>query len=124
MLTGQATVETAVEAMKKGAYDYLTKPFPLAELEMLIEKAYEHRKLSKENMQLKAVLGLSEPSSEIIGRSPAMHEVFRLIQRAGPTDKAILIQGESGTGKELVARARNATASVPISHWSSSTAPL
>jgi DNA-binding NtrC family response regulator len=105
MLTGQATVETAVEAMKKGAYDYLTKPFPLAELEVLIEKAYERRKLSKENMQLKAVLGRSEPTGEIVGRSPAMREVFRLIERAGPTDKAILIQGESGTGKELVARA-------------------
>jgi DNA-binding NtrC family response regulator len=91
--------------MKKGAYDYLTKPFPLAELEVLIEKAYERRKLSKENMQLKAVLGRSESTGEIVGRSPAMGEVFRLIGRAGPTDKAILIQGESGTGKELVARA-------------------
>jgi DNA-binding NtrC family response regulator len=104
LLTGQATVESAVEAMKKGAYDYLTKPFPLAELELLIEKAYERRNLSKENMQLKAVLGRNEPHSEIIGGSPAMREVFRLIERAGPTDKAILIQGESGTGKELVAR--------------------
>jgi DNA-binding NtrC family response regulator len=105
LLTGQATVESAVQAMKAGAYDYLTKPFPLAELEVLIEKAYERRKLSKENMQLKAALGRSEPTGEIIGRSPAMREVFRLIERAGPTDKAILIQGESGTGKELVARA-------------------
>jgi DNA-binding NtrC family response regulator len=105
MLTGQATVESAVDAMKKGAYDYLTKPFPLADLEILIEKAYERRKLSKENMQLKAVLDRSEPSSEIIGHSSAMREVFRLIERAGPTDKAILIEGESGTGKELVARA-------------------
>jgi DNA-binding NtrC family response regulator len=77
----------------------------LAELELLIEKANERRNLSKENMQLKAVLGRSEPDSEITGHSPAMREVFRLIERAGPTDKAILIQGESGTGKELVARA-------------------
>jgi DNA-binding NtrC family response regulator len=105
LLTGQATIESAVQAMKTGAYDYLTKPVPLAELEMLIEKAYDRRKLSQENMQLKAVLGRSEPTGEIIGRSPAMREVFRLIERAGPTDKAILIQGESGTGKELVARA-------------------
>jgi DNA-binding NtrC family response regulator len=105
MLTGQGTIEAAVQAMKLGAYDYLTKPVPLAELELLIEKAYDRRTLSKENMQLKAVLGRSEATSEIIGRSPQMREVFRLIERAGPTDKAILIQGESGTGKELVARA-------------------
>jgi DNA-binding NtrC family response regulator len=105
LLTGQGTIESAVQAMKKGAYDYLTKPLPLAELELLIEKAYERRKLSKENMQLKAVLGRGEPTTEIIGCSAAMREVFRLIERAGPTDKAILIQGESGTGKELVAKA-------------------
>ncbi len=72
---------------------------------MLIQKAYERRQLRKENRQLKAVLGRSQPNSEMIGQSPAMQEVFRLIERAGPTDKAILIQGESGTGKELVARA-------------------
>jgi DNA-binding NtrC family response regulator len=105
MLTGQGTIETAVQAMKLGAYDYLTKPFPLSELEVLIEKAYERRQLRKENVQLKAVLERAEASPEIIGRSAAMQEVFRLIERAGPTDKAILIQGESGTGKELVARA-------------------
>ena len=105
MLTGQGTVESAVEAMKLGAYDYLSKPFPLAEIELLIQKAYERRQLTKENRQLKAVLGRSQPNDEMIGQSPAMQELFRVIQRAGPTDKAILIQGESGTGKELVARA-------------------
>lgn len=105
MLTGQGTVETAVEAMKLGAYDYLAKPFPLAELEVLVQKARERGYLTKENAQLKAVIQRSQPSSEIVGKSPVMQEVFRVIQRAGPTDKSILIEGESGTGKELVARA-------------------
>jgi DNA-binding NtrC family response regulator len=105
MLTGEGTIETAVQSMKLGAFDYLTKPFPLADLEGLIQKAYERRLLSKQNRQLKAALKRSEPSSQMMGESAAMQEVFRLIHRAGPTDKAILIQGESGTGKELVARA-------------------
>ena len=105
MLTGQATVETAVAAMKSGAYDYVVKPFPLQELETLIEKANERRKLAKENRQLKAVIARERAPASMIGTSPAMQEVFRLIERAGPSDKAILIQGESGTGKELVARA-------------------
>ncbi|HEX7376728.1 MAG TPA: sigma-54 dependent transcriptional regulator [Pirellulales bacterium] len=105
MLTGQGTIETAVEAMKRGACDFLTKPFPLAELEVVVQKAFDQRKLRKENTQLKAVLERAQPASEIVGRSAAIMEVMRLIERAGPTDKAILIQGESGTGKELVARA-------------------
>ncbi len=105
MLTGQGTIETAVQAMKLGAADFLSKPFPLAELEALIEHAYETGRLRKENRQLKTVLRRSQTEPEIIGESAAMQEVFRLIDKAGPTDKAILIQGESGTGKELVAKA-------------------
>ncbi len=105
LLTGQATVESAVRAMKLGAFDYLTKPCPLAELEVIVEKAVARRKLTRENAQLKEVLARSQRAPEMIGNSPAMQEVYRLIDRAGPTDKAILIQGESGTGKELVARA-------------------
>jgi DNA-binding NtrC family response regulator len=105
LLTGQGTIETAVQAMKLGAYDFLTKPFPLAELEILIEKAYERHQLRKENVQLKEVLNRVQSEPEIIGKSAPMQEVFRLIERAGRTDKAILIQGESGTGKELVAKA-------------------
>src|SRR6478609_11014786 len=91
LLTGQGSIETAVEAMKLGAYDYLQKPFSLKELEVIANKASERRNLRKEVTQLKAALQRTQPSSEMIGQSPAMLEVFRLIQRAGPSDKAILI---------------------------------
>jgi DNA-binding NtrC family response regulator len=111
LLTGQASIETAVEAMKLGAYDYLQKPFPLKDLESVAEKAADRRKLRKENTQLKEILQRNRPAHDMVGRSPAMQEVFRLIERAGPSEKAILIQGESGTGKELVARALHAHSS-------------
>jgi DNA-binding NtrC family response regulator len=94
--------------MKLGAYDYLQKPFPLKDLESVASKAFDRRRLRKENTQLKALIERSRPAHDMVGRSPAMQEVFRLIERAGPSDKAILIQGESGTGKELVARALHA----------------
>ncbi len=109
MLTGQGSIETAVEAMKSGAYDFLTKPFPLKDLESLVGRAYERRVLRKENQQLRTILQRSQLSHEMVGQSPAMLELYRLIDRAGPSDKAILIQGESGTGKELVARALHST---------------
>lgn len=105
VLTGQGTIETAVRAMKLGAFDYLQKPFPLQELEDIVRRAFEKRQLQNENCHLKALLERAQPQAEIVGRSPALLEVFRLIERAGPSDKAVLIQGESGTGKELVARA-------------------
>ena len=105
ILTGRATVENAVEAMKMGACDYLTKPFPLSDLEHRCRMAYERWALQKENQQLKAVIKRSRSEVTMVGKSPGMREVQRLIERVGPTDKAVLIQGESGTGKELVARA-------------------
>jgi DNA-binding NtrC family response regulator len=105
ILTGQATVENAVQAMKFGACDYLTKPFPLAELEQRCRMAADKGRMQKENLQLRSLLERQRPQSQIVGESPGMREVFRLIERVGPTGKAVLIQGESGTGKELVARA-------------------
>ncbi|MCL4109577.1 UNVERIFIED_CONTAM: hypothetical protein GTU68_049170 [Idotea baltica] len=104
ILTGQGTIESAVQAMKMGACDYLTKPFPLGDLEQRCRLAWERSRLGKENRQLKEIIKRKSPKTKIIGQSPAMKEVFRLIERVAPTDKAVLIQGESGTGKELVAR--------------------
>ncbi len=105
ILTGQGTIESAVNAMKLGACDYLTKPFPLDELEQRCLLAFERGQLNKENRQLKAIIERSQPPLKIIGDSVRMRDVFRLIERVAPTDKPVLIQGESGTGKELVARA-------------------
>lgn len=104
MLTGQASVDTAVQAMKLGASDYLSKPFPLPELEKRCQLAWESSQLKKENRQLKAVIERSRPKVRMVGDSPQKKQVHRLTERAGPTDKAILIQGDSGTDKELVAR--------------------
>lgn len=105
LLTGQATIETAIRAMKLGAYDFLIKPCSLAELEMQTERACEKTRLARENQALRTMLRRTEPSGEIVGASPALLEVLRMIQRVAPTESPVLIQGESGTGKELVARA-------------------
>ena len=105
MLTGGGTIENAVESIKHGAYDFLTKPAKLDDLARLVNRACEAQHLEKENKQLKEVIRRNEPSSKMIGESPAMQEVFRLIDRTANSNKPVLIQGESGTGKELVARA-------------------
>lgn len=112
VLTGEATVEAAVEAMKLGAREFLRKPISLKELDRLVRKAHDTGQLRKENLQLKAMLRQQNAPVKIVGESLQMQEMFRLIARVGPTNKPILIQGESGTGKELVARALHDASSV------------
>jgi len=105
VMTGFQEVGTAVEAMKLGAYDYLTKPAKIEELDILIRKAAEKGQLLRDNVALRAHAPGAAPFGDILTRSPRMQEVLRMIERVAPTDSAVLILGESGTGKELVARA-------------------
>ncbi|MGD9612041.1 MAG: sigma-54-dependent transcriptional regulator [Kiritimatiellia bacterium] len=105
LLTAYGSVETAVEAMKRGAYDFLAKPVNLDRLDLLLRRALAERRLGAENQRLKAQLDSKYGFENIIGASPAMQEMFETIRQAAPTRATVLIQGESGTGKELVARA-------------------
>src|SRR3954469_23487354 len=105
MMTAYGSVETAVEAMKAGATDFLLKPFSLDHLTQVVNKALEMRALRDENRQLKQELGRRYEFDNIIGRSPAMQEIFNTIERVGPTRATVLLTGESGVGKDLIARA-------------------
>jgi len=105
MMTAYATVDTAVQAMKEGAFDYLVKPFAPDEIEMQIKKIVAHRELVLENILLRQKLEERSEYDEIIGKSDAMQKVFDLITQVAPTDSTVLITGESGTGKELIAQA-------------------
>jgi DNA-binding NtrC family response regulator len=103
VLTGKATVETAVEAMKNGAYDYLTKPYKLDELAIIIDRAYEFSRLSVKSKLLEQELVRKESPFEFIGKSKQLQDILAVIQKVAPTDSPVFIQGESGTGKELIA---------------------
>jgi len=105
MLTGQGTIETAVEAMKLGAYDYLTKPYSINELDVRVRQAAEKRNLRVDNQRLRAQIERKSATPEIISQSEAMAEAIRLVQRVAPSEASVLITGESGTGKELIAQA-------------------
>lgn len=105
IITAYASVESAITAMKMGAYDYIQKPFKHDELLLIIKRALEHKKLQEENLRLKDVLKRKFSFGNIIGKSTIMKNVFETIKAAAPTRSTVLIQGESGTGKELVARA-------------------
>ena len=105
VLTGYATVDTAIQAMKLGAYDYVTKPARMEELEVLVAKAAEKSRLRRENTHLRRRLEGQSPTDGIVTDDPSMHELMATLDRVAPSDLPVLIQGESGTGKELVARA-------------------
>ena len=105
LLTAYCSIETAVDAMKQGAYDYVSKPVNLDELELLIERALCQLNLAKENAYLKSQIKPGVKFADMVGTSPLMHEVFEKIQQVASSKISILIEGKSGTGKELVARA-------------------
>jgi len=103
IMTAYSSVETAVEALKKGAYDYLTKPLDFDKLRLTIERAMEHTRLKEENRLLKESLGKHFDMQNIIGRSPAMISLLETVAHVAPSEATVMITGESGTGKELIA---------------------
>lgn len=105
MLTAHGTIETAVQAMREGAFDYQIKPVDLEELKLVCERALRTRRLTLENEELKNLVNKRYGFQNIIGNSPAMERVFKIVRQVAPTRATVLIQGESGTGKELIAHA-------------------
>ncbi len=112
LVTAYATAETAIEAMKLGAYDYLTKPFKNEAITVVVEKAIEKGALVRENFLLRKQLDSQHQFEQIVGRSPAMRRVFEMIMRVARTPATVLILGESGTGKEMTARALHARSDI------------
>ena len=105
MVTAFGSVGSAVEAMKAGAFDYLTKPADIEELKVVVKKAYDYRLLTRENTELKDKLSKLQKSAKIIGQSQAIRQVMELVEQVGPSEANVLILGDSGTGKELIANA-------------------
>ncbi len=109
LMTAYGTVESAVEAMKLGAFDYITKPFEADEVCLLVDRAVQHGRLRADNEALRQSIGDLGPARELVGDSPAMRQVRQMIERVARSSATVLIQGDSGTGKELVARSIHAS---------------
>jgi DNA-binding NtrC family response regulator len=105
IFTGYATIETAVEAIKAGAYDYITKPFRVEEIEVVLKRALEYQRLHHENINLRKQLKAKYKFENIVSDNDKMQSVFELVEKVSDSDSTVLIYGESGTGKELIARA-------------------
>jgi DNA-binding NtrC family response regulator len=105
IMTAYGTTETAIEAMKYGAFDYILKPFPIPRMKGLVEKAISLRKLMKEEVTYAPLVGQEGEEDRIVGSSPKMQEIYKMIGQVAPSDVTVLLRGESGTGKELLARA-------------------
>lgn len=105
VMTAYASIQTAIEAMKKGAYEYVIKPFKMDELRLLVQRGLEQRSIIQENRTLKFQIQQKYSFDQLIGTSKQMQELFAIIRKVAPTESTILVCGESGTGKELVARA-------------------
>jgi two-component system, NtrC family, response regulator AtoC len=105
LMTAFGTLESAIQAVKEGAFDYVAKPFKVEEIRLVARRALDQRRLLRENREMRAALSGGAPAApRIIGRSPAMVEVYKTVARVAPTEATVLIRGESGTGKELIAR--------------------
>src|ERR1700734_841449 len=105
VMTAFGSVETAVEAMKAGASDYVLKPFSLTEMRMVVHKELDHSRLQEENRSLREALGERYSHPNIVARSPKMQEVLATVERVAPTNSTVLLGGESGGGKDLIAGA-------------------
>ncbi len=104
MITAHSTLDTALEAVRDGAFDFIPKPFSIEQLELAVERSLNHRQLVEQNQQLQQELRSTHQFEKVVGRSPQMAAVLDQVRRVAPTEANVLLSGESGTGKELIAR--------------------